>query len=158
MNDSQDSITAVPVAPDMVNHPSHYTNGPSLGELECIEVRHWLPSDLADAFKYVWRAGKKCPEKFVEDLQKAYFYLDDWKTLEAWHDTLFRITSAPRTLFFKADLSKMESWRRSALIAILLNDASTAQDYIGEQIKAAELAADEVFRRYDPEDETDDPD
>jgi len=52
----------------------------------------------------------------------------------------------------------MESWRRSALIAILLNDASTAQDYIGEQIKAAELAADEVFRRYDPEDETDDPD
>lgn len=158
MNDNQDSITAEAEAPDMVNHPPHYTNGPKMGELECIEVRHWLPSDLADAFKYVWRAGKKDPTKFVEDLDKAYFYLEDWNMLEPWHDTLYRITSTPRALFFRADLSGMEPWRRAVLKAIVLNDVSEALWLIAKQIKAAEEAADEAFRRYVPEDETDDPD
>jgi hypothetical protein len=158
MNDNQDNLTTEAEAPDMVNHPPHYTNGPRMGELECIEVRHWLPSDLADAFKYVWRAGKKDPTKFVEDLDKAYFYLEDWNMLEPWHDTLYRITSTPRVLFFRADLSSMEPWRRAVLKAIVLNDVSEALWLIAKQIKAAEEAADEAFRRYAPEDETDDPD
>lgn len=140
---------------DPVNHPAHYTGGPSLGELECIEIRRWLPSDLADAFKYVWRAGKKCPDKFAEDLRKAYFYLEDWKSLEPWHGTLYRITSAPRTLLFKADLSKMEAWRRQALRTIVLNYPDEAMDHIGEQIKIAEAATDEAMNHYFPEDETD---
>ena len=158
MNDNQDNITAEAENPDMVNHPPHYTEGPSLGELECIDITRWMPFTLGNAFKYVWRAGKKNPAAFAEDLEKALFYMEDWKLLEQWHATLYRIFSTPQTLFFKADLSGMELWRRRALTAIVLNRVDEAQDEIDEQIKAAELAADEAFRRYEPEDETDDPD
>lgn len=79
MNDNQDNSTVETEAPDMVNHPPHYTDGPDLGKLECIDITRWLPFTLGNAFKYVWRAGKKGDAaKAVEDLKKAEFYLNDW--------------------------------------------------------------------------------
>jgi len=86
MNDNQDNITAETEAPDMVNHPPHYTDGPDLGKLECIDITRWMPFTLGNAFKYVWRAGKKGDAK--EDFQKAKFYLDDWRQC-AFHDELY---------------------------------------------------------------------
>ena len=32
--------------------------------------------DLGNAVKYIARAGRKDPSKFIEDLEKARFYLD----------------------------------------------------------------------------------
>lgn len=80
MNDNQDNITAESEAPDMVNHPPHYTDGPDLGKLECIDITRWMPFTLGNAFKYVWRAGLKGDTaKAIEDLEKAKFYLDQWR-------------------------------------------------------------------------------
>lgn len=86
MNDNQDNITAEAENPDMVNHPPHYTNGPNLGKLECLDITRWMPFTLGNAFKYVWRAGLKGNAK--EDFEKAKFYLDDWKQC-AFHDELY---------------------------------------------------------------------
>lgn len=63
---------------DMVNHPTHYGNGPD-DVYEVIKVcEAWcLDKDayLFNVVKYVARAGKKNKEKEIEDLKKANFYL-----------------------------------------------------------------------------------
>lgn len=58
---------------DAVNHPSHYT----LGGVEVIDaIEAWeLGYNLGNAVKYIARAGKKDPNKEVEDLKKGAFYL-----------------------------------------------------------------------------------
>jgi hypothetical protein len=61
---------------DPVNHPSHYT----FSKYEVIDViNEWdLGYDLGNAVKYIARAGRKNPEKEMEDINKAIFYLQDY--------------------------------------------------------------------------------
>ncbi len=58
---------------DPVNHPAHYTRG-RIEVLDFIEDQK-LGYHLGQVVKYVCRAGKKDPAKYVEDLSKAEFYL-----------------------------------------------------------------------------------
>ena len=65
---------------DNVEHPSHYV----FGNIEVIDViEDWnLNFHLSNAIKYIARAGKKDPEKEIEDIQKAIWYLNryiQWK-------------------------------------------------------------------------------
>lgn len=57
-----------------VNHPSHYCDG-KIEVIDFIEDKK-LNYHLGNVVKYISRAGKKCPEKEVEDLKKARWYLD----------------------------------------------------------------------------------
>jgi len=58
--------------PDMVNAPPHYRQHPA--SIECIDViEHW-PCCVANAMKYLWRAGEKGDA--IEDLQKARWYVE----------------------------------------------------------------------------------
>lgn len=59
---------------DMVNHPSHYTDG-NIEVIDFIEDKK-LNYHRGNAVKYICRAGKKDPEKEVEDLQKAVWYIN----------------------------------------------------------------------------------
>ena len=63
---------------NMVNHPNHY--GGEENPYEVIKVcESWdLDKDayLFNVVKYVARAGKKNPDKGLEDLKKASFYLN----------------------------------------------------------------------------------
>lgn len=63
-----------------IDHPSHYNQG----SIECIDamvaafgasaVKHFC---TANAFKYIWRAGRKNEgASELADLQKARWYLD----------------------------------------------------------------------------------
>lgn len=61
---------------DPVNHPSHYTDG-KIEVIDFIEDKK-LGFHLGNAVKYICRAGKKNPNKELEDLQKARWYLDRW--------------------------------------------------------------------------------
>ena len=61
---------------EQVNHPEHYQ-----GTIECIDAMQsaFVDSATADfckinAFKYIWRAGKKDDE--VQDLRKAEWYIN----------------------------------------------------------------------------------
>lgn len=61
---------------DIINHPAHYTG--VTAEIECIDIARHLNFQLGNAFKYVWRAGKKGGRgKEIEDLKKALWYLED---------------------------------------------------------------------------------
>lgn len=60
---------------EMVNHPSHYGGDNVYETIKVIEA--WgLDFHLGNTIKYISRAGKKNPEKKIEDLKKAKFYLD----------------------------------------------------------------------------------
>ena len=65
-----------------VNHPKHYNSHPN--GIECIDIiRHYV-CDIANAIKYLWRAGLKAEmgmedaEKEIEDLRKALWYIEDY--------------------------------------------------------------------------------
>lgn len=59
---------------DSVNHPSHYTDG-KIEVIDFIEDKG-LNFHRGNAVKYIARAGKKDPNKEIEDLQKAVWYLN----------------------------------------------------------------------------------
>ena len=59
---------------DIVNHPSHYTDG-KIEVIEFIEDKK-LNYHRGNAIKYICRAGKKDPQKEIEDLQKAIWYIN----------------------------------------------------------------------------------
>ena len=60
---------------DSVSHPPHYANGWSNGA-EVIDLTENLSFSAGNVVKYVCRAGRKDPDKYVEDLEKARWYLD----------------------------------------------------------------------------------
>ena len=59
---------------DNVNHPAHYTSG-QIEVIDFIEDKG-LGFHLGNAVKYISRAGRKNPDKTVEDLRKAVWYIN----------------------------------------------------------------------------------
>ena len=59
---------------DPVSHPSHYTDG-KIEVIDYIEDKK-LGFHLGNAVKYISRAGKKDPNKYIEDLRKAIWYIN----------------------------------------------------------------------------------
>ena len=59
---------------DNINHPSHYTSG-KIEVIDFIDDQH-LNYEKGNAVKYICRAGKKDPNKEIEDLKKAVWYLN----------------------------------------------------------------------------------
>jgi len=66
-----------------VNHPKHYNQHPA--GIECIDIIRHYTCDIANAIKYLWRAGlkpemgKEDAEKEIEDLEKALWYIEDYR-------------------------------------------------------------------------------
>lgn len=67
-----------------VNHPAHYNDG----AIECIEAMRIMFGDEKvkafcelNAYKYLWRAGKKGDAK--EDIEKAKWYSEYLSMMEA---------------------------------------------------------------------------
>ena len=58
---------------DPVNHPSHYNQ---YDGIEVIQLTEQMNFNRGNAVKYICRAGFKAPEKELEDLHKARWYLD----------------------------------------------------------------------------------
>lgn len=65
-----------------VDHPEHYQGKNGIETIEVI--RHYV-CDIANALKYLMRAGKKQEmgmedaEKEIEDLKKALWYIEDYR-------------------------------------------------------------------------------
>lgn len=57
-----------------VDHPAHY-GGDSIYETIKVIDAWELDFCLGNAVKYISRAGKKDPEKRIEDLRKAIWYI-----------------------------------------------------------------------------------
>jgi len=61
---------------EQINHPIHYGGADNIYEaIKVIEAWN-LDFHLGNTVKYISRAGRKDPEKELEDLQKAKWYLE----------------------------------------------------------------------------------
>jgi hypothetical protein len=61
---------------EMVKNPSHYGGAENIYEaIKVIEAWN-LDFHLGNTVKYISRAGKKYPDKELEDLRKAAWYLN----------------------------------------------------------------------------------
>lgn len=69
---------------DSVNRPAHYTDG----QIEVIDyiTDKKLGFCLGNAIKYISRAGKKDPEKELEDILKAIWYLKRYLKEMGYYD------------------------------------------------------------------------
>lgn len=63
---------------DVVNHPSHYTDG-KYEVIDFIE-ESGVGFHLGNAIKYLSRAGKKNPAKTIEDCKKAIWYINRYSS------------------------------------------------------------------------------
>lgn len=64
-----------PKANDEINHPAHYTAG-SIEVIDFLESGWDFPFHLANAIKYICRAGRKDKNSLVTDLKKAVWYIN----------------------------------------------------------------------------------
>ncbi len=63
---------------EVVNHPSHYNkNKNNIEVIDIIEGQDWGEGfNRGNCLKYILRAGIKNPDKEIEDLEKARWYID----------------------------------------------------------------------------------
>lgn len=59
----------------MVDHPPHYRKDSGFEAIDVIEAWN-LGFSLGNALKYISRAGIKNPQKKIEDLEKAKWYIE----------------------------------------------------------------------------------
>ena len=61
---------------EQVNHPNHYGGSENIYEAIKVIDSWGLGFSLGNAVKYISRAGKKHPEKEIEDLEKSIWYIN----------------------------------------------------------------------------------
>jgi len=71
----QSSYLPTPLPNNFVEHPQHYGGDTTYETIKVIEAWN-LDFHLGNAVKYISRAGIKNPEKKIEDLQKAIWYIN----------------------------------------------------------------------------------
>ena len=111
---------------DAVNRPTHYqANGITYSMPECIHISHYLGFSLGNAYKYVWRAGKKGEKiKEIEDLEKALWYLKYFQKFPT-HNEMSKVARQLFSLLIFQD-EPTETYRKEALEAIVKMDLDTA--------------------------------
>lgn len=100
---------------DLVNHPSHYNESSGL---ECITfIRQFDDPNAANAFKYLWRLGKKDGNPIEQDVSKARWYIADTLAHNRtsnfpWHELAIdwlvgRLTQRHKKIFRVDDLYRL---------------------------------------------------
>lgn len=110
---------------DPIN-PDHY----KVAGLECIDVieKLKLPFHLANALKYIWRAGRK--NSAIEDIKKARWYLDRYISA---HTTVPNVESIESTI--KPEYTLVYDYRgqAQALYFVQKTDAQNALDKLNNR-------------------------
>ncbi len=126
---------------DNVNHPPHYESGYT-AKIECIDIAAYLPFCRGNAFKYVWRCGKKGDfAQAIEDLKKALWYIQ----YEKEHEIVASngISLALKVLHLikqEDDMQMLEKMRLRALLAIVQGaGADTAVENMKSYLKSMEF-------------------
>ena len=86
------------MAKENVNHPDHYNTG-KYEVIDVIEDQGWGEGfNKGNAIKYVMRAKHKNPDKEIEDLEKARWYIDrEIQRLSTTKNVTINISNADTT-------------------------------------------------------------
>lgn len=123
---------------DNVNNPAHYQELFGTRPVECIDITRHLPFCIGNAFKYVWRAGRKGSKaKALEDLDKALWYIEDAR--------LYTYTIPPfengRALAVFRQLRPEDTNRYRALFDLVYGSWHLAETYVRNLRKEIEEGA-----------------
>lgn len=138
-----------------VHHPAHYQTASGIEAVDVIEAwgleRSW---HLGDATKYILRAGRKGgPEKLIEDLEKANWYLRRFLVRDVDFYPLSKPRFNPRRLPMEDEMGPHEVCSSFALTGARANavhalyHAATEDNprfWVGRCIKHIEAAIDEA--------------
>lgn len=127
---------------DLVNHPKHYEGYPVT--VECIDITRHLSFRLGNAFKYVWRAGKKNPENLVEDLNKALWYLEDIRLFPQETDACCSETAIAVFNLIPSSLFGFDQTRFRALTQIVYGNTIDAEYRVHEMLRNPEVTEESV--------------
>lgn len=128
---------------DEVNHPQHYASG----EVECIEIARHMDFDTGNAFKYLWRHPTK--HGGIVDLQKADWYIDDWRKNYLYGDMGVAPPHSVRTAFNRMqETQQFPADKIDALMSLFfgfwygdIELIRNVQDYIISELQASQSAA-----------------
>lgn len=108
---------------DIINHPDYYKADFPPVEIECIDITRHLPFTVGNAFKYLWRAGRKDSEKTLEDARKALWYLRD-----ALHHEMKSVCPAARAVFKLIPETRTHRW--AAMFCIVSDSLVMAERHV----------------------------
>ena len=127
--------------------PKHYQSPFTQNRVDCDFFVDLLPFWLGNAFKYVWRAGRKEGSNVRLDLNKAMESMRKWNMIqEAWHYETYMhkyqgvLLDFFCTLFDQVDLTPLEMARKNALEAILIGDTFMANSSIERMLDICEAS------------------
>lgn len=95
--------------------------------VSCIDFKHYLPSSIGDALKYIWRAGKKLypnmneTESALADFDKALnylYYCEEHGVPEVNDEVKAKLSSMLKTMY--GGREKLQLTHRELLISFLI--------------------------------------
>ena len=136
----------------LVNNPKHYQCPFKVKPLTCDFFFALMPSHLANAFKYTWRAGRKPGVSLRLDLRKALESLRLWDDVDqGWAAIAGADQAYPNQLYLQHAYAELlsdatevvtEQWRMDALEAIVFGRAAGARAIL--ETKLEEVLRDET--------------
>ena len=129
---------------DAVNSPQHYNCPFKVKPLTCDFFFSLMPSHLANAFKYTWRAGRKPGVPMRLDLRKAIESLRLWSDVDqGWAAIAGAGQAYPNQLYLQHAYVELlsdetedvtEQWRMYSLEAIVFGATERARDILEEKL------------------------
>ncbi|MCE2563339.1 hypothetical protein [Komagataeibacter sp. FNDCF1] len=115
---------------------AHYQTG----QFQAWDVSRYLSGDMAQAWQYVYRCGRKGSEQdAITDLRKAVDFIEDWQAHDPEPNQRASTGGVPDEVFFT-----LEQWRLFALNDIQYADSMGAADTAERAIKGIKR---EIARR-----------
>lgn len=120
---------------DIINKPSHYRDE-NIGH-ECIEFTRTMGFLDGNAFKYVWRAGKKKGQPLERDLRKAEYYLKGLPEMD--------FTRRPDPVLNESLDNPPVRNRRTAILHALYDGVYESAKYILRGVLSGDYDLDKTF-------------
>ncbi|BCZ76010.1 hypothetical protein [Komagataeibacter phage phiKX1] len=115
------------------------------GQFQAWDVTRYLSGDMAQAWQYVYRCGRKGSEQdAITDLRKAVDFLEDWCA----HDVPVREVDPDvrhRMNRLLCDWNAIEGWKSSVLSWIFAADTYVRANMAGDRFDGAFLVRESII-------------
>lgn len=119
---------------DMVNHPPHYIQRPAGTFAECFEYAKYMTFAQGNAFKYVWRAGRK--DTGGSDWHKALWYI---RAAREPSGVYARAHNCPKLFWGFPVIDPLRSARANVLFHIARGEMRKAEELVVEELMVERL-------------------
>lgn len=112
---------------ELVNHPDHYMNESGV---ECIDIIDNMMFCSGNAFKYIYRLGKK--DESIQEIRKAIFYLQRARSRDEVN--VYRDARGLKYLVDKVVAVQHDKIGK-AMLSIYYNEYKLAEEYLNDYLE-----------------------